>query len=142
MAPRGGDAGGGGPAPGARGPPVAIERDEGVVGVSTAYLQHSAQLRMDFWYYRVFVAGRTAIATWVCCAGDARAESPRAALRERGGHPRRAGIVFEIENEGLKRYFNKALWRDHVEAYLHRGERARRSRACRLLPGGAGATPG
>ena len=35
---------------------VAIERAEGVVGVSTASLQRNPRLRMDLWQFRVFVA--------------------------------------------------------------------------------------
>jgi hypothetical protein len=88
---------------------VAVKRDEGLVGVSTAYIERNPRLRMDLWNYRTFVAasqrhsnlaGRLALAV-------------RDHLEQRfiGGHDTRAaGMAFEIENEGLKTYFNRALW--------------------------------
>ena len=35
---------------------VATTDSRGLVGVSSAYVQHNPQLRMDLWYYRAFVA--------------------------------------------------------------------------------------
>ena len=88
---------------------IALERDQGVVGVSSAYLQRNAQLRMDLLYYRAFVGREHRMST---LAGSL-AVRGRELLKERyvsGRDPRAAGIVYEVENEGLKRYFNKALW--------------------------------
>ncbi|MGA9370542.1 MAG: hypothetical protein WBV53_01700 [Solirubrobacterales bacterium] len=88
---------------------VAVLPDEGVVGVSTAYIQRNPRLGMDFWHYRTYVArsqrhsnlaGRLALAV-------------RDHLEGRfvsGQDTRAAGMIFEIENEGLKTYFNRALW--------------------------------
>ena len=35
---------------------VAVHRTDGLVGISSAYLQHNRQLGMDLWYYRAFVS--------------------------------------------------------------------------------------
>ncbi|HYU15808.1 MAG TPA: hypothetical protein VEL05_07050, partial [Candidatus Acidoferrum sp.] len=115
---------------------VASERDEGVVGVSSVYLQRNAQLRMDLWYYRTYVASahRHSNLAAQLIFGN------RDLVEERfvsGEDTRAAGIVFELENEGLKKYFNKALWLpadftfigenqrgDHVRVHFFPGARA------------------
>ena len=88
---------------------VAVDRDGSVAGVSTLYLARNAQLRMDLWHYRTFV-------------GEAHRRSNLAAqliftnrdrLEERfvtGSDRRAGGLLFELEHEGMKAYFNKALW--------------------------------
>jgi hypothetical protein len=88
---------------------VAVERDEGVVGVSSAYLKRSDQLGAQLWHYRAFVAQphrKSALALQLAVNG-------RRLLEERfvsGEDTRAPGIVYEVENEGLKQYFNRALW--------------------------------
>jgi hypothetical protein len=88
---------------------VAIERDTGLAGVSSVYLQRNTQLRMDLWHYRTYVApahrhGQLAIQQlW----------HSRDHLKERylsGEDTRASGMIMEVENEGLRRYFNKAYW--------------------------------
>jgi hypothetical protein len=115
---------------------VAIERDDGVVGVSSLYLQRSAQLRMDLWYYRTFVARAhrmSSLAAQLIFRN-------RDLMEERfvSGEDRRAGgMIFELEHEGMKRHFNKALWLpadfvfigenergDHVRVHYFPGARA------------------
>jgi hypothetical protein len=88
---------------------VAVDRDGSVAGVSTLYLARNAQLRMNLWHYRTFV-------------GEAHRMSNLAAqlifgsrdrLEERfvsGADTRAGGMLFELEHEGMKAYFNKALW--------------------------------
>lgn len=88
---------------------VAIDRNGSLAGVSTLYLAHNAQLRMDLWHYRTFV-------------GEAHRMSNLAAqlifrnrdrLEDRfvsGADTRAGGMLFELEHEGMKAYFNKALW--------------------------------
>jgi hypothetical protein len=86
---------------------VAIERDKGLVGVSTAYLQYNRQLRTDVWHYRVFVAAAHR-------KGNLAAQltfKARDVLEQRyvtGEDARAPAIVYEVENEGLKRYYHKA----------------------------------
>jgi hypothetical protein len=88
---------------------VATKKGEGLVGVSTAYIQRNARLRMDLWHYRTYVAvaarhsnlaGRLALAV-------------QDHLRRRfvdGEDTQAPGMAMEIENEGLRTYFNRALW--------------------------------
>ena len=88
---------------------VATDRDDGVVGISSAYLQRNAQLRTDLWYYRAYVSEAhrmSSLAVLLAVRG-------REVLEERftsGDDTRALGIAYEVENEGLKRYFNRALW--------------------------------
>ena len=114
---------------------VGVDRDDGVVGVSSAYLQRNEQLRMDLWYYRAFVARAhrmSSLAVLLAMIG-------RDLLKQRfvtGRDTRAAGAVYEVENEGLKRYFNGGvLAADRV--HLHRRERSRGPRPGPLLPGSA-----
>ena len=88
---------------------VVIDRDEGVIAVSTAYLQRNTQLRMDLWYFRSFVSAahrNTHVATQLTFHNRDLLES-----RFVSGEDTRAdGIVFELENEGMRKYFNRAVW--------------------------------
>lgn len=88
---------------------VATHRDDGVVGVSSLYLQRSEQLRMNLWHYRTYVAA------------DHRMSSLAAQLifRNRdemeehfvsGEDTRAPGLLFELEHQRMQHYFNKALW--------------------------------
>jgi hypothetical protein len=88
---------------------VAVKGDGDLAGIATAYIERNEWLRMDFWYFRTYVAvaerhsnlaGRLALAL-------------RDRLEQRfvdGEDTGAAGIVMEIENEGLRAYFNRALW--------------------------------
>jgi hypothetical protein len=101
---------------------VAIERSAGLAGVSSAYLQRNAQLRLDLWYYRAFVAmahRRSSLAVQLALHG-------RDLLEDRftsGEDTRAAGVIYEVENEGLKRYFNKALWLPTDFTFIGENER-------------------
>jgi hypothetical protein len=85
---------------------VAVERTEGVIALSTVHLRRIPQLRMDVWYFRLFVARehrKNNLMALLAIEG-------RNSLEQRfvsGEDTRAAGIIYEIENEGLKRYFNK-----------------------------------
>ena len=103
---------------------VAIDRDQGLVGVGSAYMQHNPQLRMDLWHGRVFVAGAHRHSN----VGRVLMMRGRELLERRfisGEDTRAPGVVMEIENEGLKRYFNKALWRAGPVESTFIGENAR-----------------
>jgi hypothetical protein len=86
-----------------------IDRDEGVIAVSTAYLQRNTQLGMDLWYFRTFVSAahrNTHVATQLTFHN-------RDLLEQRfssGEDTRASGIVFELENAGMRKYFNRAIW--------------------------------
>jgi hypothetical protein len=88
---------------------IVTERDQEVVGVSSAYLQRNPQLRMDLWYYRAYVGREHRMSD----LAGLLAIQGRDLLKgrfSRGEDTRAAGIVYEVENDGLKRYFNLALW--------------------------------
>ena len=87
---------------------VAIDDAGGVAGVSTAFVARNDQLRMDLWNVRVLVArahrgGKLAIAL---------AQHAREHLHERSlaGDTSGAGVLFQVEHEGLKT-IDRAHWR-------------------------------
>lgn len=88
---------------------VAVERDEGVVGISTAWLRDVPHLRMTLWSYRTFVA-RTHR------EGDIAfllLHATRDRLRDRfvsGEDRRAAGMILTVQNEMLRRVRNQAMW--------------------------------
>ena len=115
---------------------VCVHETAGLVGVSSAYLQRNPQLDMHLWYYRAFVASahrRSNVAVLLALDG-------RDLLEERyvsGADTRGSGVLYEVENEGLKRYFNDAVWfptdvifigenarGDHVRVRYHPGATA------------------
>ena len=81
-----------------------------LIGVSSAYLKRNEQLGMTLWHFRVFVAGDHRWGNLAArLASGARDHVGR---RFASGEDRRGqGMVFEVENEGLKRNKNLAVWR-------------------------------
>ncbi len=87
---------------------VATEERGDLAGVATAYLKRNEQLRMDLWHFRLFVAGAhrmSNVAVNLALRGRDLLEKRFAS----GEDPRAAGMIYEIENEGLKRHFDEAL---------------------------------
>jgi hypothetical protein len=88
---------------------VVIDRDEGVVALSTAYIRKSPQVDLDLWYFRTFVSSahrNTHIATQLTMHN-------RDLLEQRflsGEDTRAAGVAFELENPGMRKYINTAIW--------------------------------
>jgi hypothetical protein len=88
---------------------VVMQRDEGVIALSTAYVERSAQLGMDLWYFRTFVATphrNTHVATQLTMHN-------RDLLERRftsGEDTRAGGVAFELQNEGMRKYLNMAIW--------------------------------
>jgi hypothetical protein len=88
---------------------VVIERDEGVVAVSTAFLQRNPKLDMTLWYFRTFVSSphrNTHVSTQLTFHN-------RDLLERRytsGEDTRAGGIAFELENQGMRKYLNGAIW--------------------------------
>ena len=115
---------------------IALDPAGRLVGLSSAYLQHNPQLRMDLWYYRAFVAAahrKGNLAVQLALRGRDLLERNWVEGVDRRG----AGLVYEVENEGLKRYFNDAVWfptdvifigenarGDHVRVRYHPGATA------------------
>ena len=88
---------------------VALERDEGVVGVSSAMTKTVPELRMDFWYYRTFVAAEHR-------HGHLSAQlflENQDYLERRfvsGEDARAGGVLIELEGPGIRDYFNRGVW--------------------------------
>jgi hypothetical protein len=101
---------------------VAVEREEGVVGVATTMLFDVVRLGMPMWRYRTFVARahrESDIAFLLLHA-------TRDRLRERfvSGEDRRgAGVIFDVQNETLKRVRNQAVWKTSRFAFIGEDER-------------------
>jgi hypothetical protein len=118
---------------------VAVERDEGVVGVSSSYLQRNEQLQMDLWYYRAFVARAhrmSSLAVLLALIGRDHLKTQFVTGRD----TRAAGVVYEVENEGLKRTFNAALWLPTEFTFI--GENARGDHVrVHLFPGALAPDP-
>ena len=88
---------------------VVTERGDGLVALSTAYLERNPQLRMDLWYFRTFVAPahrHTHVATQLTFHN-------RDLLERRflsGEDTRATGVAFELEHVGMRMYYNRAVW--------------------------------
>jgi hypothetical protein len=79
------------------------------VGVSTTVLRRIDQLRADLWYTRVFVGAahrRSHLGIGLLIG----ARDWLARRFARGEDRRAIGIVFELENEVVKRFFPQAVW--------------------------------
>jgi hypothetical protein len=88
---------------------VVFDRDEGVVALSTAYIQRSAQLGLDLWYFRTFVSTphrNTHVATQLTMHNRDLLEGHFTS----GEDTRAAGVCFELENQGMRKYLNTAIW--------------------------------
>jgi hypothetical protein len=81
---------------------VAVGPNSELAGISTAYLKRSEQLRADLWHVRMMVAGahrRSAIGLY-----SARLGLEHLVQRYVSGEDRRGiGVIYEVENEALKR---------------------------------------
>lgn len=101
---------------------VVIDRDEGVVALSTAYIRRSRQLDLDLWYFRTFVSSahrNTHIATQLTMHN-------RDLLEQRflsGEDTRAAGVAFELENPGMRKYINTAIWQPVDFIFIGNNER-------------------
>jgi hypothetical protein len=88
---------------------VAVGPRGDLAGISTAYLEFNHRLQAELWYVRAFVAAahrKSSVAVSLAVIG-------RQHLVERyvSGLDRRGiGILYEVENDGLKRHFPLALW--------------------------------
>jgi hypothetical protein len=88
---------------------VVSERDEGLVAMTTDYLAPNRQLRMNLWYFRVFVA-EAHRATHLGTQLNFRNRDLLEERFTRGEDTRAAGICFELENELMRKYYNRAVW--------------------------------
>jgi hypothetical protein len=99
---------------------VGDDRGE-LAAVTSAYLARHPQLRMDLWHYRGFVGA----AHQRSLIGVNLALTSRDDLQERyvsGTDTRAGGIVYEVENEGLKS-INNAIWLPSDYTFVGENER-------------------
>jgi hypothetical protein len=101
---------------------VVIDREDGVVAVSTAFVRRNAQLDLNLWYFRTFVSSphrNTHIATQLTMHN-------RDLLEQRfvsGDDTRAAGVAFELENPGMRKYINSAIWQPVDFIYIGDNDR-------------------
>jgi len=101
---------------------VAVHRRDGLAGVSSAALKLNHQLGMNLWHYRAFVSSehrRSHLAQLLAMRG----RDHLAARFESGEDPRGGGLVYVIQNEVLKRLFNRALWEPTLVTFIGENER-------------------
>jgi hypothetical protein len=80
-----------------------------LAGVSSAYLKRNTQLRLDLWHYRALVSAQHRKAN----LGFLFVLRGRQLLEQAftdGTDRRGLGVIYEIENEGVQRRFNKGRW--------------------------------
>ena len=91
-----------------------------LVAVGTVYLAWNEQLRLDLWHYRTYVDPghrRSVLADTMADMARAHLE----ALWVAGLGPRSAGVVFEVESEGL-RARTDAVWPRTRVAFVGAGD--------------------
>ena len=105
------------------------------VGVATTYLERNAQLDLDLWYFRAFVTAEhraTKVgASLLLVARDHLQARFIGGLDQRG-----AGVVLEVENEMLKRFFDYAWWAGSDFTFVGHNERGDHVRV-HFFPGAA-----
>jgi hypothetical protein len=101
---------------------VVRDRDAGVVAVSTAFVKRNLQLGMDLWYFRTFVSSahrNTHIATQLTMHNRDLLEG----RFQSGEDTRAAGVAFELENPGVRKYLNTAIWQPVDFIYIGDNDR-------------------
>jgi transposase InsO family protein len=88
---------------------VATAPDGQLAGIATTYLKRHDQLRGELWHYRTLVA-QAHRQTHLALAMALRARHHLVRRFTSGEDQRGLGIIFEIENEILKRFEPKAVW--------------------------------
>ena len=101
---------------------VAITGEAELVGVSTVFLERSPQLRIDVWNYRTFVASphrMSNLAAQLIIRNRDQLESGFLS----GEDTRPQGVLFDLENEGMKRHLNNAYWPPSDFTFIGENER-------------------
>ncbi len=118
-----------------------VVEDEAVAGLSTVFLKRSEQLRITMWHYRTFVAHDHRLSS-IAYVLLIRTRDHLEQQFVSGSDTRAPGVIFELENEGLKKR-NEAVW-PYDSRYTFVGENAKGAH-CRVyyfagarvpLPGG------
>jgi len=101
---------------------VGLDEREGLVAVSTLYLERSRRLGMELWHPRVFVARahrQSTLAEEISLAMMSHLEERFVSGRDHRG----AGVLMQVENPILKAVKNEAIWPLTRAAFI--GEDAR-----------------
>ena len=88
---------------------VGLHETDGLIGLSSTYLRRNAQLNLDLWYYRAYVSDAhrmSNVAVNLAVAGRDHLQERFVSGQDLRGH----GVVYAVENEGLKQHFDQALW--------------------------------
>jgi GNAT superfamily N-acetyltransferase len=93
-----------------------------LAGVSSAFLKRQAQLRMDLWHGRVFVAAAHRRGDLASLLILRLKELLRDAFVT-GRETRAAGMCFEVENPILKGHLDLAVWRRSGFTFIGENER-------------------
>ena len=88
---------------------VAIDDANEVAAVSTVYLQRNPQLLMSFWHTRAYV-GHAHRMSNLALALSYQGRDLLQHRYVRGLDTRASGLIYEVENEGLKRKYDEAVW--------------------------------
>ena len=110
-----------------------------LVGVSSAYLEHNRQLGMDLWYYRAYVAAAHRLSNVAVTLAVEGREHLERRFRS-GADTRAAGVLYEVENESLKRYFDDAVWYPADVVFIGENRRGDHVRV-RYFPGALAPEP-
>lgn len=118
---------------------VGLDEREGLVAVSTHYLQRSQRLGMELWHYRAFVAQthrQSTLARELSRATMSHLEEQFVSGRDRRG----AGVLMEVENPILKTVRNEAIWPRTRVAFIGEDARGNHLRV-RYFPGALVSSP-
>jgi hypothetical protein len=119
---------------------VGIDPAGAVAGVSSLFLRRNPQLRMDLWYYRTYVARdhrHSGLAAQLIFRNRDLMDQRYVSGADRTAE----GMVFELENEGMRMYFNKALWLPAQFTFIAENEQGAHVRV-HWFPGAQVALPG
>lgn len=88
---------------------VALDDANELAAVSTVYLERNSQLLMSFWHTRAYVGRAHRMSNLAL----ALSYQGRDLLQHRyvtGQDTRASGLIYEVENEGLKKKYDEAVW--------------------------------
>jgi hypothetical protein len=88
---------------------VASTTDGELAGVSSVFLERNAQLRMDMWNYRTFVAPSHRMSN-LAAQLIIRNRDELEGRFTSGEDTRAQGVLFELQNDGMKKHLNNAYW--------------------------------
>jgi hypothetical protein len=94
-----------------------VAPNEGLVGLSTAFVAWSPHLRMNLWFFRIYVAEAHRASN----VGTQLNFANRDVLQARylsGEDTRAVGAAFELENQAMRKYFNRAIWQPADYMYI------------------------